>query len=184
MRAKSSLHIRNKFLKMSCEHMSEFGLEQTSLRELCKNTGISSGSLYYWFNNKDELIIAAAEFGFDNISSRIFDCNFDDIKNIKDFFDANMSRIKKFQNQLRFIYQVATSPMYGDKLRAKVEVFNSDCEKYTQKLANSLNYPADELKPFIYMYIDTVLDFIIWNNEEKTRTQLDCIYNLIESRNK
>ncbi len=74
--------------------------------------------------------------------------------------------------------------MYGDKLRAKVEVFNSDCEKYTQKLANSLNYPADELKPFIYMYIDTVLDFIIWNNEEKTRTQLDCIYNLIESRNK
>ena len=95
MRAKSSLHIRNKFLKMSFEHMSEFGLEQTSLRELCKNTGISSGSLYYWFNNKDELIIAAAEFGFDNISSRIFDCNFDDIKNIKDFFDANMSRIKK-----------------------------------------------------------------------------------------
>ena len=33
-------------------YLVKLGLENISIRELCKGTGIAQGSLYYWFNDK------------------------------------------------------------------------------------------------------------------------------------
>lgn len=43
------------------ELLVERGLTQTTTRELSKVMKLKSGDMYYYFNSKDELIIACAE---------------------------------------------------------------------------------------------------------------------------
>ena len=50
-------------LKSAFECLMENGLEKTSTRLLSEYTGLKSSSLYYWFKDKDDLIVEATEFG-------------------------------------------------------------------------------------------------------------------------
>lgn len=48
------------------------GLTQTTTRELSKAMKLKSGGMYYYFNSKDELIIACAEEAVIRVENSLF----------------------------------------------------------------------------------------------------------------
>ena len=44
--------IKEKLVSTAFEYLVENGLENSSIRDLCKAIGISTGSMYYWFDGK------------------------------------------------------------------------------------------------------------------------------------
>lgn len=52
---------KKKIVNNCLELLVERGLTQTTTRELSKVMKLKSGDMYYYFNSKDELIIACAE---------------------------------------------------------------------------------------------------------------------------
>lgn len=151
------------------------------MRELCKATGISIGSIYYWFDNKDELIIYAAQYGLSKVADGIFNFVFDIIDDLKYFFDTCLTEIGKYKMHLRLIYQIATSPHYGENLRKNAEHLNSVYYEYAMRLSQIIGCRVEDMEPLVYMFISVVLDYVIWEDLEKTQIQINKIYQIFET---
>ena len=49
----------------------ERGLENITIRELCKGTGLVQGSLYYWFGDKTTIVCEATEYGLKKVTDEM-----------------------------------------------------------------------------------------------------------------
>lgn len=166
-------------LDSTFNYLVKHGLENITIRELCKGTGIAQGSIYYWFSCKQDLICEAAEYGLRKAVDEIFSYVFSNMKNLRKFFDECLSEINKYKNELRFIYQMAASPVYGEKIRVRGKDLDFIYDKYAKKLAVILECNPQMLKPLVYLFISAVLDYVIWEDTENTQMQLEFIYSAL-----
>ena len=51
------MDVRTEILEVSLKLFNEFGSESISTNEIAKKTDISTGTLYYYFKNKEEIIL-------------------------------------------------------------------------------------------------------------------------------
>ena len=155
------------------------GLENITIRELCRDTGIVQGTLYYWFRDKTSIVCEATEWGLKKVTDEIFEYVFASLYDLRSFFSNCLDEISKYKKELRFIYQLAASPVYGEQMRADGKELNFIYDKYTRKLSERLNYPEQILKPLVYLFISAVLDYVIWDEKEKSQIQLEFIYSAL-----
>ncbi len=155
------------------------GLENVTIRELCKGTGIVQGSLYYRFPDKTSIVCEATKFGFKLITDKIFDYVFASLNDLRAFFSGCLGEVDKYKDELRFIYQTAASPIYGDNIRIAGGELNVIYDKYTHRLSKRLGCDENTLRPLVYLFISAVLDYAIWNEREKTQMQLEFIYSVL-----
>lgn len=157
----------------------ESGLENISVRELCRGTGIAQGSLYYWFADKTDIICEATEYGLKKITDEIFDYVFESVTDLEKFFEECIDRIGHYRKELRFIYQMAASPVYGQKIRKDGKYFKYMYEKYADRLADILKCDSEKVKPIVYLFVSAVCDYAIWEDEKNVKTEIDFIYSIL-----
>ena len=157
----------------------ERGLENITIRELCKGTGLVQGSLYYWFGDKTTIVCEATEYGLKKVTDEIFRYVFSSLDHLRDFFDGCLDEVEKYTKELRFVYQMAASPLYGEQIRSTGNNFNAIYDAYIRKLAERLNYDQQRLRPLVYLFISDVLDYVIWQEREKSQMQLEFIYSVL-----
>ena len=64
-------------------------------------------------------------------------------------------------------------------MRADGKELNFIYDKYTHKLSERLNCDEQFLKPLVYLFISAVLDYVIWDEKEKSQMQLEFIYSAL-----
>ena len=160
-------------------YLVKYGLENITIREMCKQTGIVQGTLYYWFSDKTSIVCEAAQYGLKTVADEIFEYVFASINDLRGFFSNCLDEISRYKKELRFVYQLAASPVYGDKIRSTGNDFHFIYDKYTQRLSALLNCDEQLLKPLVYLFISAVLDYVIWDEKEKSQMQLDFIYSAL-----
>ena len=160
-------------------YLVKHGLENITIRELCRGTGIVQGTLYYWFKDKTSIVCEAAQYGLKTVTDEIFEYVFASLNDLKGFFANCLDYVSKYKKELRFIYQLAASPVYGEKIRADGKELNFIYDKYTLKLSAMLGCDEQTLKPLVYLFISAVLDYVIWDEKEKSQMQLEFIYSTL-----
>lgn len=172
----------DEILDISFGYLKEHGLENTSIRDLAQETGMSLGSIYYWFESKDDLIINSIKYGLSKSSLRIFNHAFDTIGNLEMFIENIMNIINEEQKSLRIVFQAATSPIYGDIIRKNAQPLNSSYDECIEILANNINASYEEVKPVVYLFVATVLDYVVWDDYEFSKSQLEYLYSILLSK--
>ena len=180
MREPKYRDIKSEILESSFEYLSKNGLENISMRDLCKGVGISIGSVYYWFENKEELIAETAEYGLRKVSDDIFIYAFENIRDIESGFEGCFDKINEHRVALRFIYQLASSPVYGDVIRKRGSDLESVYHEYAIRLSKTLDRSVDFMLPLVYLFVSAVLDYAVWEDYTKTKAQLDYISTLLK----
>jgi len=61
--------VRNKIIKISRRLFLEQGYENTTVRQVLKKANLSTGSLYHFFKNKEEILLFALKDALLEISS-------------------------------------------------------------------------------------------------------------------
>ncbi len=176
--------IRNieEVLETSFDYLTEHGLENTSIRDLSTGTGMSLGSIYYWFSSKEDIVVSAAEYGLAKAAGALFEYAFDTMHELDIFTENFLDVVKKHQSALRIVYQVTTSPVYGARIRKKAEGINVEYEKYIEKLSKIVKIPYDELRPIVFLFIATILDFVVWDDYDFSKSQLNYLYNVLREK--
>ena len=82
-------------------------------------------------------------------------------------------------DELRAVYQVATSPVYGDRMREAAENLQPVYHKYIKKLSELTCCSEELLLPTVFNFISVILDYAVWNDRPVTELQLKDIYNTI-----
>lgn len=167
--------IKTEFLSSSFSYLSKNGLENMSIRNLCKNTGISIGSVYYWFEGKEDLIASAAEYGLGVVVDSLLTYAVEKSDDIDVFFDNFISGVDKYSAQIKFICQVVASPLYGEKMRRMMPELRIRYDKYAEILADRLDCPYEDTKAIVYLMASVVLDYSVWGSLDSVKLQLEFI---------
>ena len=175
MRKQIVRNIEEEFLDTSFKYLAEHGLENTSIRDLCKGIGISSGSLYYWFDGKEDVYINAAKYGLTKDVECIFSGAYLAMDDVDNLFSKVLKEAEKYKKELRLIYQIATSPVYGERMRKEADNLAGTYETYIRTLAEKLNVSMEDMAPVVFMFISIMLDFVIWDDHFVSKMQIDFL---------
>ncbi len=168
-------------LKKMFDCLVTHGLERTSIRDLCDCTGLSTSSIYYRFNNRDEMVLESAYFGLINITKELFWAAVIKINNFSELFQVILSNVESRKRHIRFIYQVAASPRYGDSFRKKTLHISEIYKSYIEMLANQLDCEEQRLEPYVNLFIAVIREYVLWENKLHTENELHYIYDQLVS---
>ena len=159
--------------------MLKTGLSNASIGELCRETKLAQSSLYYWFENKDDIWISAGKYGIGEVVGHLFEYTFEQSKNPRFYFDTILDEADKYKRELRLAIQITTSPIFGDRMREKTMEFNFFYERYAEKIIDEFGCTYLQAETFIYSIIAYIVDYAIWDDPDKTQMLLDNLYNRV-----
>lgn len=158
------------------EYLLKTGLANASVGELCKETKLAQSSLYYWFENKDDIWISAGKYGLSKIVDAFFAFTLKHTDNVRKYFDTLLEAVEKYKYELRLAIQITTSPIFGERMRDKSKDFRLLYEKYAEKIMGIFKCTRDQAEVFIYSIIAYVIDYAIWDDGGKTQMLLENLY--------
>ena len=92
-------------------------------------------------------------------------------------FDGLFDEIERNKKQLKFIYQVAGSPRYGELLRQRAKGLDTLYASFTTKLAEEIGCTADDLLPYVRLFVSVVREYALWDDKELVEKNLQFIYS-------
>lgn len=178
---------KEEMLKKCFDYFVEHSLEGITMRKMCDQTGIAISSAYYWFGNKDKVILEATEWGLKYVSEKLFSFVHEYRDNLECIILTFPEYTMKYKEQLRFIHQVATSKRYGNEMRPIANRLTLLYDKYCATFASDFNCSDKDLQPYVYLFISAILDYVVWNDKDKIEIEIACIFksinNLINQNN-
>lgn len=161
------------------EYLLKTGLVNASIGDLCRDAKLAQSSLYYWFENKDDIWISAGKYGLSKIVNALMDFTLNHTEDVRKYFDTLLDEVEKYKYELRLAVQITTSPMFGDRMRDKARDFRLWYERYAEKLITIFNCSPLQAEIFIYSIIAYVIDYAIWDDRDKTQMLLENLYDRI-----
>lgn len=176
MKTKKTRDEIENMLKKGFEYLKNNGIENSSLRSVADGIGCSPANLYNYFDNKDDCIIEIAKWGFAKTASRLVEHALNNISDLKNFFDTLLDVVDENVSELRAVYQVATSPIYGERMRQVSDELHPAYMKLIKQLAEQMNCDESLIYPIVFNAISIILDYAVWNDRECTEIQLQDLY--------
>ena len=69
-------------------------------------------------------------------------------------------------------------------MRNKAEDLNKTYEKYILELSEMINCPVEELAPVVFLFISSLLDYVVWEDKIVSTMQLEYLYGILKSYTK
>ncbi len=156
------------------------GLENTSMRDISAALKINISTVYDYFKSKEDLVIESAKYYMQQLEEK-FEEEYRQIAadlktEVKRVFDLLIGE----KQNLRFIYQVISSPMYGERGRRELAKIYTEYMKFSDILAVKYGIDPERFEEAFLLFVATVHDFCLWDNEEFVDKKLKCIYYLID----
>ena len=166
-------------LKKCFDCLVKTGLEKVSMRDFSKESGLTSSSLYYWFRDKDEIILDATDYGINFLITELFDYAFKNIENVEKMCNGFPKMIIKHSAELKLMIQMATSPQYGKQTIEMSEKFSVYYDKCANEISSIVNVPYDKIRKLIDLFVSSVIDCVVWDDWEKLSEEIDLILKLM-----
>ena len=173
---------KREIAKTAWEYMLRTGLTNASVGGLCRETEYGESTLYHFYKNKDDIWITAGKYGMSTVVDTLLEHTLGHTDNIRVYFDTLLDEVGKYKKELRLAIQITTSPLYGDRMREKAMDFRLWYEKYAHKLISIFGCTYEQAETFIYSIIAFVIDYAIWDDNEKTQMLLENLYERIEKK--
>lgn len=164
---------------LTWEYLLKTGLSDASVGDLCREAKLAQSSLYYWFENKDDIWISAGKYGLSKVVGALFDFTLNHTNDVRKYFDTLLCEVEKYKYELRLAVQITTSPIFGKRMRDKSKDFRLLYERYADELISIFGCTYEQAEIFIYSIISFVIDYAIWDDGDKTQMLLDNLYDRI-----
>lgn len=167
--------LKEDVLKKTFGYLTEKGLGDSSLRSMCKHTGVQMGSVYYWFGNKDALYTRATFYGISKVIDDISAFFTNEVISGCVHLGALLSKIDAFGAELRYFLQAVVSPEYGALIREEMKKAASGFCRCVEALAEKTGTCDDTASRILWLITGTLEDYVIWQNRGKAERQLHSI---------
>ncbi len=158
------------------DYLLRTGFANASIGDLCREAKLAQSSLYYWFENKDDIWISAGKYGLSKVVEALFAFTLKHTNDVRKYFDTLLNEVEKYKYELRLAIQITTSPVFGERMRDKSKDFRLLYEKYAEKIMDIFGCTHHQAEVFIYTIIASVIDYAIWDDGEKTQMLLENLY--------
>jgi AcrR family transcriptional regulator len=129
-----------KVLEAALKLFVEFGFHNTPTSKIAKEAGISSGTLFYFFPTKDELVVALylhikSELACEINESIAQESDFEEI--LKKYYTTTLNWAKEHKAEFKFMEQFNSSPYLK-------KIAEDEIQKYVKPLKQLLQNAVNE----------------------------------------
>ena len=165
----------NNILEILYNKLIETGTIDVSIRDLCKETGLSMGSLYYWFDNKDDLIVKTAEYGLQKILDAVALSATVSNDSMEQMFESWIETFPLYMKSFSFIHQVASDPKYSRMMNDMVSNSIVAYDKILKDMSSRFSADSDTTKAGAWLLYSSMLCYAIWGDKERFDLSLDYL---------
>lgn len=155
------------------------GLENTSMNDLTNYSKTYKAAVYNYFKSKDEIVYATAKMYMTELKDKILQTMSVPCDSLSERFRRGFDMLAEDKMKMKFIYQVISSPKYGCRSRKDLTPIYMEYLNYSEYYAKAYNIDHEAFRPYYLLYVATMHDFWLWENEELVKEKLDCICNKI-----
>ena len=113
--------------------------------------------------------------------NELFTMAFQRMSKLEYFFETFLDEVDKYKKEFRLVFQVTSSPIYGERMRNKAEEFKFMYEKYISMLSEMLGCDIEVMTSFVYMIMALLVDYVMWEDLPTSKMQLESLYKLMKS---
>ena len=158
----------------------ERGLSQTTTRDLSKAMKLKSGGMYYYFNTKDDLIIACAEEAVVRVEDCLFTPALKEIMQPKQMMERLQRDAAAMAPTMQFFVSVCTDKRYSEGMRPVLGRVGRWYAQYADRFAAALKTDTKEITPFVFMMITAFSNYMIFGEASFVLPQLHAVQIKIE----
>ena len=126
---------KNQILDAAANCFTENGFHQTSMQQICKKAGMSAGSIYHYFENKDAIIEGIAiEYSAD--IQKFFKIFEQEKYFIDGFLNATKTRLKETQKYIKYgrlVVEIYAESFRNKKVRKIIQLMDEAAIKALKK---------------------------------------------------
>ena len=150
------------------------------VRDLSTALKLQSGGIYYWFEDKDDAVVARAEEAALRLENALLLPALKDLSNPDLMMNRLQSRADEMVPTMRFLASVCASKRYKDSVKPVLNRLSKRYEQYAERIAKILNCEAKEILPYVYMGITAVTDYMIFREDDMVYPQIQIIKNKLK----
>ncbi len=172
---------KQKMLEKCFELFVQQGLENTSLNGLAAYCDTYKAAFYTYFKDKDDVVLEGAKMYMKSLDERIQK----EFKVTQPTLSTALKRgfemLSEERNNLRYVYQVISSPKYGAESRSELSVIYNKYLGYSELFAITYKVDHEKFRPYYLLYVATVHDYCLWENMNLVKEKLDFIYDRVDN---
>ena len=170
-------HIMINCFKCYAEH----GLGSVGIKGLAEACGISSGNLYLYFENLDDLIIQSMEYCMSKVEEEFMANAPANVSDLWRFIDEiPYWTAEKHGKKYRLMYQIYTHPKYREYGQKFFKGADRRYTEYAKQLEGKLGIPYEKLTGLIYMLVRASVHYALFEDEFYLKSQIDVLKESIE----
>lgn len=163
-----------KIISICLDCFIEKGLTVTTTTDLCNANNLQNGGIYYYFDTKEEMVLACAEEAIFRIEQSAFSIALEDIKDVANMVDHLGTLADKLSPVMRFLVSVCVSQEYGEKAKPYLVQLAGRYPYYTERIAEILGCTKEEVEPYVHLSILALNNYMIFNERALFQPQIEA----------
>ncbi len=170
---------KQEIINVCLEAFMKNGLVHTSTRDLSAALNMNNGAVFYYFKTKDDIVIACAEEAAIRIERDLIGVALKDIENPKKMMDDLRDRSDAMRPLMQFFVSVCACSRYTEALQHTFDNLTKRYNHYADKFAEVLQCDTQEVSPYVYIGINTMLSYMLFGQERFSAPQLRLVYHAL-----
>ena len=167
---------KKEIMEKGFECYAENGLTGTGIKTLAEKCGCTSGTLYVYFKNLDELIIESTAYCMAKVENDFMSRSPNSRDELMSFIDEiPYWTAREHGKKYRLMYQVYTHPKYIEYGKRFFEGVNKRYTEYAKSLEAKLGIPYEVLTPLIFILIRASVHYAMFEDEYYMKSQLEVL---------
>ncbi len=180
--SKRNLERRTELLEICFDTFCKNGLENTGMKKLADACGVSNGALLYYFESKDNIVIASTAHCMAKVEDDFMEKAPTSFADIERFLrEMPYLTAKLHGEKYRFMYQVYASPRYREYGKEFFRGVNVRYHQYAELLSGKLGMPTDYIQGMIYIFVRACVHYALFEDENYLQLQLSAIRASLEA---
>ncbi len=152
------------------------GLVHTTSKNLNDGLRLNSGGIFYYFKTRDEIVIACAEEAKRRIEDDLFGIALGDLETPEKLANDLHERAVAMRPLMKFFVSVCASPRYEEAVHPLLDKLGDRYKLYVDQFAEKLKCTPEEVAPYVYIVINTMLSYMLFGKENFVAPQLQLVY--------
>ena len=155
---------------------AENGLTGTGIKALAKACNCTTGNLYCYFRNLDELILESTAYCMAKVEDEFMSKAPTDPRDVPRFIETvPYWTAKEHGTKYRLMYPVYTLPKYREYGKKFFEGVNTRYTEYAKQLEPKIGIPYTVITPLIFIFVRACVHYAMFEDEYYLKAQMDLL---------